>query len=65
VARNSGAATFFSLSWDGVTRNGNKTNVVPNGDYVLVLTVDKALGDSADPAHRESWTSPVFTLARP
>jgi hypothetical protein len=65
VARNSGAATFFSLSWDGVTRNGNKTSVVPNGDYVLVLTVDKALGDSSNPAHRESWTSPVFTLARP
>ncbi|HSH40292.1 MAG TPA: S8 family serine peptidase [Chthoniobacterales bacterium] len=65
LGRNSGAATFFSLPWDGVTVGGNKTYTVPNGQYVITLTVEKALGDAANPAHTESWTSPVITIARP
>ncbi|HSN86364.1 MAG TPA: S8 family serine peptidase [Thermoanaerobaculia bacterium] len=65
VGRNSGAASFFTLSWDGVTTGGNKTYTVPNGQYIVKMTVRKALGDSANPAHVETWTSPVITIARP
>jgi hypothetical protein len=63
--RNSGATSFFSFSWDGTTVNGNKLNVVPNGQYVMVLTIEKALSDGATPTHFETWTSPVITIARP
>jgi minor extracellular serine protease Vpr len=65
VGRNSGAATWFTLSWDGITTGGGKTYTVPNGQYVMRLTVRKALGDAANPAHSETWTSPVITIARP
>jgi minor extracellular serine protease Vpr len=63
--RNSAATSFFALPWDGTTVNGKKLNTVPNGQYVIVMTVEKALGDSSNPAHVETWTSPVITLARP
>lgn len=63
--RNSGAASFFALGWDGTTVNGKKVNVVPNGQYYIVLTVEKALSDGSNPAHFETWISPVVTLARP
>ncbi len=65
VARNSTANGFFAFPWDGTTKGGNKTYVVPNGNYVIRLSVVKALGDSGNPAHVETWTSPVITLARP
>ena len=65
VGRNSSATGFFALPWDGVTTAGNKTYTVPNGNYILKMTVTKALGDEGNPAHTESWTSPVITLARP
>ena len=65
VGRNSGATSFFTFTWDGQTTSGNKTYTVPNGQYIVKLTVLKALGDSANPAHVETWTSPVITIARP
>jgi subtilisin family serine protease len=65
VGRNSSATGFFALSWDGSTIAGNKTYQVPNGQYVIKLTVLKALGDDTNPAHVETWTSPVITIARP
>jgi hypothetical protein len=63
--RNSGAASFFTWAWDGTTTSGNKIYTVPDGRYIVKLTVRKALGDSANPAHVETWTSPVITIARP
>ena len=63
--RNSGAATFFTWAWDGTTTSGNKIYTVPDGRYIVKLTVRKALGDSANPAHVETWTSPVITIDRP
>lgn len=70
--RNSIATGFFAFPWDGVTFHGNtkdasktKFTTVPNGTYVLRLSVLKALGDEANPAHWETWTSPVVTIARP
>jgi len=65
VGRNSASTSFFAQPWDGTTRNGNKLNAVPNGQYVIKLTVIKALGDALNPAHVETWTSPTITIARP
>lgn len=63
--RNSTAAGFFSIDWDGTTVAGNRLYTVPNGSYVLRLSVLKALGDAANPADWEAWDSPAFTIARP
>ncbi len=69
MPRNATAAGFFAFAWDGTrihgNGNNNNTKVVPDGQYVLVLKVLKALGDPNNPAHWESWTSPVITLDRP
>jgi len=69
LPRNSSASGFFAFAWDGTRlhSNGNHlmTKEVPNGRYVLVVKVLKALGDENNPAHWETWTSPVITLARP
>lgn len=66
VGRNSTATGFFALAWDGVAlREGGVSRVVPDGRYIIRLSVLKALGDKRNPAHTESWTSPVITLARP
>jgi minor extracellular serine protease Vpr len=65
LPRNSTAGGFFAYGFDGTTVNGNRVNTVPNGTYVLELSVLKALGDSSNPAHWETWTSPAFIVARP
>jgi minor extracellular serine protease Vpr len=68
--RNSTATGFFAFAWNGDTfrgngRNANQWSTAPNGDYVMKLSVLKALGDENDPSHWETWTSPMFTIARP
>jgi minor extracellular serine protease Vpr len=63
--RNSSPTAFFAVGWDGLTVNGRRINVVPNGTYVIELSVQKALGDDDNAAHWESWTSPILTIARP
>ena len=69
MSRNAGAAGFFSFAWDGTrlhsNGNKNKTKEVPDGQYRLVIKVLKALGNENNPAHWETWTSPVITLDRP
>ena len=70
VTRNSTPGGFFAQPWDGITFRGNPGNplgvkAVPNGQYVVRISVLKALGDSSNPAHTETWTSPVITIARP
>jgi subtilisin family serine protease len=75
VGRNSTSTAFFAFAWDGqrihsngYNGNGYKkdlTKQVPNGTYILKLKALKALGDSDNPAHWETWTSPTVTLARP
>lgn len=69
-SRNSTATGFFALAWDGTRQHNNgKGNdfvkEVPNGDYIMKLSVLKALGDASNPDHWETWTSPWFTIARP
>ncbi|MFZ2988649.1 S8 family serine peptidase [Ideonella sp.] len=68
LPRNSTSTGFFTFSWDGSTlakEDGGAPVVQPNGDYVLEVSVLKALGDPANAAHWEVWTSPMVTLARP
>jgi minor extracellular serine protease Vpr len=63
--RSAGATSIYGLPWDGSTTAGGQTYQVPSGQYVIKLTVRKALGDPANPAHVETWTSPVIVVARP
>ena len=70
VTRNSTPGGFFAFGWDGQTftgkgKNANQIYTMPNGRYILRLSVLKALGDEGNPAHWETWTSPVITIARP
>jgi subtilisin family serine protease len=70
VGRNTSAGGFFALAWDGTTFRGGgldpvTTFTVPDGDYQVTMTVTKALGNKRDPAHEETWVSPVFTIDRP
>ena len=65
LPRNSTATAFFSFFWDGTRLNGNAIKTVPDGQYVIVVKALKALGKKNNPAHWESWTSPVVTIDRP
>ena len=67
VARNT-VNGFFDFPWDGEVFKGQKAKnfrPVPNGEYVIRVTVKKALGRDVDPTHFETWDSPVITIARP
>jgi subtilisin family serine protease len=68
LPRNSSTTSFFVVAWDGTRGqdNGNtKRKVVPNGTYMLKLSVLKPLGDESNPADWETFTTPAFTIARP
>ena len=61
---------FFAFTWDGTTFAGKAKNpsqlfTVPDGQYVVKVSVLKALGDEGNPAHWETWTSPTITIDRP
>ena len=65
LPRNSTSTGFFAFPFDGVTVAGNKTYTVPDGTYYAVISVLKANGDDNNPAHWETWTSPMFVIDRP
>jgi subtilisin family serine protease len=68
LPRNSSATSFYAFPWDGTTtpgKEGKKVFVMPDGDYVVKISVLKALGDKANPDHWETWTSPVIRIERP
>ncbi len=64
LPRNGGASSFFAFAWDGLTVAGRKLYTVPNGTYVVKLSVLKALGDASNPDDWEVWTSPQIVIAR-
>lgn len=69
LGRSSTTTGFFAFAWDGNTfsgkgKNGSQWATVPNGQYVVKVSVLKALGVESNPAHWETWTSPVITIAR-
>jgi hypothetical protein len=65
IPMNSTSTGIFAWAFDGTTTAGTKTYTVPNGKYVLVVSVEKALGSDSNPADWETWTSPMFEIARP
>ncbi|HBA91987.1 MAG TPA: hypothetical protein DCZ08_09630 [Anaerolineaceae bacterium] len=65
LPRNSTTTGFFAWAFDGKTFAGNKTYTVPDGTYYVKVSLLKANGDASNPAHWETWTSPVFTIDRP
>ncbi|HEX5685484.1 MAG TPA: S8 family serine peptidase [Ideonella sp.] len=66
LPRNSTATGFFNWAWDGTTfKKGGTPTPVPNGTYVVKLSLLKALGDANNAADWETWTSPAVTIARP
>jgi hypothetical protein len=68
LPRNSTATGFFTFAWDGTRaqNNGNdKRKTLPNGTYMLKMSVLKPLGDANNAADWETFSSPAFTIARP
>ncbi|HNK63199.1 MAG TPA: S8 family serine peptidase [Anaerolineales bacterium] len=66
MIRNSTTTGIFEFKWDGTTTGKhNKVYTAPNGQYYVTISVLKALGNPRNPADWETWTSPVFDLARP
>ncbi len=70
VTRNSSPTGFFAFTWDGNVFKKDPAQLdqwraLANGQYKVRVTVKKALADRKNPAHFETWTSPVVTLARP
>lgn len=65
MPRNSSASSFYAFPWDGLVVSGKKIIPVPDGQYRAKISVLKALGDASNPAHWETWTSPVITIDRP
>ncbi|MFI8966266.1 S8 family serine peptidase [Streptomyces sp. NPDC053493] len=63
LARDATPTAYYYFPFNGETRRGNRPLTVPDGRYVLRLTVLKALG--TEPADTETWTSPPFTIDRP
>lgn len=70
LPRNSTTTGFFAYTWDGTRLHSNgvkweKKKTVPDGDYIIKVRLLKALGDPNNPAHWETWTSPVIKIDRP
>jgi subtilisin family serine protease len=65
MPRNSATNSFFAFPFDGTTVAGKKIYTIPDGTYYAVISVLKANGDSSNPAHWETWTSPLFVIDRP
>jgi subtilisin family serine protease len=75
LPRNSTSTSFYAFAWDGARihsfgYNGtgytkNLTKPVADGEYILTVKALKANGDPGNPAHWETWTSPVIAIDRP
>ena len=75
LPRNSTATGFFAFGWDGsrIHSNGyngkgytkDLTKPLPDGEYVVEIKALKANGAAGNPAHWETWTSPVIAIDRP
>ena len=75
LPRNSTSTGFFAFGWDGsrIHSNGyngkgytkDLTKPLPDGEYIIEIKALKANGDAGNPAHWETWTSPVIAIDRP
>jgi subtilisin family serine protease len=64
VQRNSTTTGFFAEPWDGTKILWSSLVAVPDGAYQMKVKVLKALGDPANSADWETWTSPMFYISR-
>jgi minor extracellular serine protease Vpr len=68
VPRNASATGFFAVPFNGVSfvgaGSGTRAVQVPNGTYVVKISVLKALGDADNPADWEYATTGSFTITR-
>ncbi|MFO0756191.1 MAG: S8 family serine peptidase [Byssovorax sp.] len=65
VGKSPAPAGAVAYSWSGRTVFNKQIVLVPNGAYRIKLRVLKALGDENNPAHWETWLSPVVTINHP
>jgi len=75
LPRNSTSTSFFAFGWDGsrIHSNGyngkgytkDLTKPLPDGEYMIEIKALKANGDAGNPAHWETWMSPVIAIERP
>ena len=64
IARNA-PGSFSAWTWDGTRSNSDGSRGdVPDGRYVLEVRALSALGDPDNPAHVETWSTPIFTIDR-
>jgi subtilisin family serine protease len=56
---------YMPFAIDGTVKHGNRRDMVADGSYYAVFSVQKALGDDGNAAHWETWTSQAFTIDRP
>lgn len=65
--RNGTPTDFYALPWDGTTTKFGSDEIVtvPDGTYTIEVQAVRTLGDSHNPDHVETWTSPPITLDRP
>jgi len=64
LPRNSTSTGFFAFAWDGFAGPADSQVMLPNGEYVMKLTVVKALGDATNPAHVETFTFGKVNIQR-
>ena len=65
LPRNSTSTSFFAFGWDGFVGPTGARVQLPNGEYVVKLTVVRALGDPNNPAHVETATFAKVNIQRP
>lgn len=59
-----GPNVFVPYTWDGTRNHRDKDREVPDGDYILVLSVVNALGEASNPDDVETYETPAFTIDR-
>ena len=56
---------YLAFAIDGTIKKGKGREVVADGQYYAVFSVEKALAEAGNPAHTEQWTSASFRIDRP
>ncbi len=65
VPRNASRTSIFVIPWDGTTTAGRKLWVLPNGAYLVTISMLKANGDASNPLHWETATLGPIEIERP
>ena len=65
MVRNSTTTGYYGFAWDGTTTLSGKLYTAPNGQYIVKMSILKALGNAKNPADWETWSSQAITIARP